>query len=340
MSGTSLDGVDIIYVSFDAENNFEIIHSDTIPYSDDWKHKLQNAFNQSETEINKLDFEYGKFLGEFINNFIAKNDITNIDFIASHGHTVFHKPEEGYTLQIGDGKLISEITNQKVVCDFRTQDVALGGQGAPLVPIGDQLLFSEYEYCLNLGGFVNISFDDDSIRKAFDICPVNIVTNHYTNLIGMEYDDGGKIASEGTINSKLLSELNELPFYKDTNPKSLGYEFVVSTIFPMIDKYNLELTDILRTFVEHVSFQISEKLTSKGKMIVTGGGAFNSFLISRLREMSTVEIVIPDSTIINFKEALIFAFLGLLRLDNKVNCLQSVTGAKKDHSSGVIYIPN
>lgn len=340
MSGTSLDGVDIIYVSFDNEYNFEIIHADTIPYPGTWKQDLQNAFNQSESEVNKLDLEYGKYLGNLVNTFISKNDIKNIDFIASHGHTIFHKPEEGYTLQIGDGKLISEITNQNVVCDFRTQDVQLGGQGAPLVPIGDKLLFAEYDYCLNLGGFVNISFDDNGVRKAFDICPVNIVMNHYTNQIGLEYDDAGKIASGGNINNKLLSELNGLPFYKDTNPKSLGYEFVVSTIFPMIDKYNLKLKDILRTFVEHVVFQVSEKIEGKGKMIVTGGGAFNSFLINRLKEMSTVEIVIPDSTIINFKEALIFAFLGLRRIENKVNCLQSVTGAKKDHSSGVIYIPN
>ena len=340
MSGTSLDGVDIVYVSFKNDTEFEIIHADTIPYADALKYNLQNAFNQTESEIKKLDIEYGEYLGNLVNTFINKNNIETIDFVASHGHTIFHKPEEGFTLQIGDGKTIAKITNQKVVCDFRSQDVALGGQGAPLVPIGDQLLFSEYDYCLNLGGFVNISFDDNGIRKAFDICPINIVMNHYTRMIGLEYDDAGKIAATGTINTKLLNELNQLPFYKDTNPKSLGYEFVVSTIFPMIDNYDLELKDILRTFVEHVVIQISEKITTKGKLIITGGGAFNTFLINRLAAISDSEIIIPSNLIIDFKEALIFAFLGLLRVENQVNCLQSVTGAKKDHSSGVIYCPN
>lgn len=340
MSGTSLDGVDIVSVSFNDNYKFEIIHSDTIPYTDGWKQKLKNAFNQSEVEIEKLDIEYGEFLGELINTFLKDNSIEKIDFIASHGHTIFHKPEEGYTLQIGDGEKIAAITNQKVVCDFRSQDVELGGQGAPLVPIGDQLLFAEYDYCLNLGGFANISFDESGIRKAFDICPVNIVMNHYANQLGFEYDDEGKLASEGEINNELLDELNQLPFYKGSIPKSLGYEFVVSDIFPLIDKYKLSIKDVLRTFVAHTIFQISKKIASNGKLLITGGGAFNSFMIAELEKNTSVELVIPSSTIINYKEALIFAFLGLLRIENKVNCLQSVTGAKKDHSSGVIYIPN
>ncbi|MDC9721433.1 MAG: anhydro-N-acetylmuramic acid kinase [Urechidicola sp.] len=340
MSGTSLDGVDIVYTSFNVDYKFEIIHADTIPYTDGWKQKLKNAFNQSSDEIEKLDIEYGVFLGELINTFITDKSIEKIDFITSHGHTIFHKPEEGYTLQIGDGEKIAAITNQKVVCDFRTQDVELGGQGAPLVPIGDQLLFAEYDYCLNLGGFANISFDDNGIRKAFDICPVNIVMNHYANQLGLEYDDGGKLASEGEINNDLFTELNQLPFYKGSIPKSLGYEFVVSDIFPLIDKYNLSVKDVLRTFVAHTVLQISKKITSNGKLLITGGGAFNSFMIGELDRITSVEVVIPSTTIINFKEALIFAFLGLLRIENKVNCLQSVTGAKKDHSSGVIYIPN
>ncbi|MFK5879131.1 MAG: anhydro-N-acetylmuramic acid kinase [Flavobacteriaceae bacterium] len=340
MSGTSLDGVDIVYISFNANYKFEIIHADTIPYTDSWKQKLQNAFNQSEHEIEKLDIQYGEYLGNLVNTFIRKNGIEEIDFIASHGHTIFHKPEEGYTLQIGSGETIAAITNQKVVCDFRTQDVKLGGQGAPLVPIGDQLLFSEYDYCLNLGGFANISFEKENKRIAFDICPENIVMNHYANQLGLEYDNGGKLASEGAINNELLKELNQLPFYKDSVPKSLGYEFVVSEIFPLIDKYNLPVKDILRTFIAHTVLQISKKITSNGKLLITGGGVFNSFMISELEKTTSAQVVVPSTIIINFKEALIFAFLGLLRVENQVNCLQSVTGAKKDHSSGVIYSPN
>lgn len=340
MSGTSLDGVDIVYVSFENETNFDIIYANTVTYTNCWKQKLQNAFNQSKSEIKKLDIEYGKFLGELINNFISENSIDKIDFIASHGHTIFHKPEEGYTLQIGDGKIIAAKTNQKVVCDFRTQDVKFGGQGAPLVPIGDKLLFAEYDYCLNLGGFANISFEKDNKRIAFDICPVNIVMNHYAIKMGMEYDDDGKLASQGAINNELLNELNQLAFYKHNTPKSLGYEFVVSEIFPLIDKYNLSIQDVLRTFVAHSVFQISKKITSNRKLLITGGGVFNSFMICELEKITSAHVVIPSNTIINFKEALIFAFLGLLRIKNQVNCLQSVTGAKKDHSSGAIYIPN
>ena len=279
MSGTSLDGVDIVFVSFEKKNeySFEIIHSETISYSEDWKGKLKNAFLQSKDEIRILDIEYGKYLGNLVNEFIEKNKIRELDFIASHGHTIFHDPENGYTLQIGDGKIISENTGHKVVCDFRTQDVVLGGQGAPLVPIGDKFLFSEYEYCLNLGGFANISFEESNKRIAFDICPVNIVMNFYANKRGLEYDDGGKLASSGKVNKDLLLELNEIEFYKSLQPKSLGYEFVVSDVFPLIEKFNLDVEDVLRTYVQHIVIQISNKINSRGKLLITGGGAFNFF---------------------------------------------------------------
>ena len=339
MSGTSLDGVDIVYVRFDKEDeySFDIIYSKTISYSNSWKQELKNAFSQSKEELNLLDIEYGKFLGNLVNDFIVKYEIKELDFIASHGHTIFHKPNEGYTLQIGDGNTISQITGHKVVCDFRTQDVELGGQGAPLVPIGDELLFSEYGYCLNLGGFANISFEHNNERIAFDICPVNIVMNFYANKKGLEYDDKGILASKGKIDTLLLLELNEIDFYKSLQPKSLGYEFVVSDVFPMIEKYNIEVEDVLRTFVQHIVVQISNKINSPGKLLITGGGAFNAFLINELKKMISNEIVVPNETITNYKEALIFSFLGMLRIDNQTNCLKSVTGAKKDHSSGKIF---
>ncbi|PHR70840.1 MAG: anhydro-N-acetylmuramic acid kinase [Lutibacter sp.] len=341
MSGTSLDGVDLVYVSFEKRENysFEIIQTKTYSYTDEWKYKLKAAFNQSEIKIRQLNVEYGNYLGRLINSFISDYQIGEIDFVASHGHTIFHKPDEGITLQIGNGSEISNMTNQKVVCDFRTQDVKFGGQGAPLVPIGDKLLFADYKYCLNLGGFANISFENNEERIAFDICPVNIVMNHYVQKIGLEYDDKGKLASQGDINFQLLKELNNLKFYDDDKPKSLGYEFVVDVIFPLIDNYNLSEKDILRTFVEHIVIQISSKIKFKGELLITGGGTFNTFLIDELRKKTSNQIVIPKKEIIDFKEALIFAFLGLLRIDNQINCLKSVTGAKKDHSSGQIYVP-
>jgi anhydro-N-acetylmuramic acid kinase len=342
MSGTSLDGLDIVYVEFsknEGKFNFKLKAAETIPYSKAWKQNLRNAFDASEEELCKLDISYGNYLGAFVNSFIKKNEISEVDFIASHGHTIFHKPNEGYTLQIGNGKTICDVTGLKVICDFRSQDVKLGGQGAPLVPIGDELLFSIYEYCLNLGGFANISFKNDGKRMAFDICPVNIVLNYYAKKIGFEFDENGILAASGTINESLLNELNELSFYKLPLPKSLGFEFVKETIFPLIQKHKLSGKDILRTFVAHVVFQISNCLNHKigAKVLVTGGGAFNTFLMNELKKQAKNEIFIPKNDLVNFKEALIFGLLGVLKSENQINCLSSVTGAKKDHSSGKIF---
>jgi anhydro-N-acetylmuramic acid kinase len=341
MSGTSLDGIDIAYVKITHETTygFEILSAKTIPYSKEWKTILKEGFHLSGEKLVELDASYGIHLGNIISKFIAENNIAKIDFIASHGHTVFHNPEKKYTLQIGNGPYIASVTGIKTICDFRVQDVALGGQGAPLVPIGDELLFSEYDYCLNLGGFSNISFHKNSQRIAYDICPVNIVLNNYVASLEMEYDDKGKLASEGTIEIDLLNELNSLPFYSSEKPKSLGYEFIVETIFPIIDKYSLDIKDILRTFVEHIAIQISKKIESDSskKMLVAGGGAYNTFLIDRLQSHTKTKLIIPDETLINYKEALVFALLGYLKDEGKNNCLKSVTGASKDHCSGVVY---
>jgi len=343
MSGTSLDGLDIIYTKISSKNkqfDFDIIEAETFPYSKVWEDKLRNAFNNSKEKNEELHVEYGSYLGEVVNVFIEKHTISNIDFIASHGHTIFHKPNEGYTLQIGDGQVLSNETGMKVICDFRTQDVELGGQGAPLVPIGDEFLFSNYDYCLNLGGFANISYRNNKERIAFDICPVNIVLNHYVKQLGFDFDESGKIASSGKINQDLLKELNAISFYKKPIPKSLGFEFVKATIFPLINKYNLKVADILRTFIAHIAIQISQCLDNikSSKILITGGGAFSTFLINELKTSTGNEIIIPSIEIVEYKEALIFALLGVLRSENQINCLSSVTGSKKDHSSGKIFI--
>ena len=339
MSGTSLDGLDICYVKFSKDKNysFEIIKADTIQYPEKWNVKLKNAFTSDARVLFETDIEYGTFLGEKVNEFIKKHSIKEVDFVASHGHTIFHKPEEGITLQIGSGEQIAKKTDITTVCDFRTQDVKLGGQGAPLVPIGDELLFHNYDYCLNLGGFANVSYAKDGKRIAFDICPVNIVLNYYTRKIGLPYDDKGSLAASGVINEDLLKALNELDFYKQNSPKSLGLEWVEAFIFPLIDSYNLETKDILRTYVEHVAYQIAKVIQQNPIVLITGGGAFNSFLIERLEFYLQQQLPQALKLLIDFKEALIFAFLGLLRLTDQINVLSSVTGAKKDHSSGVIY---
>lgn len=339
MSGTSLDGVDLAYIKLykNEEWSYDILKASTKAYSEKWACTLREAVNYSEEQLQELNSDYTAYLASIINNFISENSLITIDAICSHGHTILHQPEKGITLQIGNLPEIAKLIKQTVVCDFRIQDVELGGQGAPLVPIGDQLLFSDYDYCLNLGGFSNISIELNSKRIAYDISPVNIVMNRYVKPLGVDYDDRGRLAQKGKINDNLLNGLNSLSFYKQIAPKSLGLEWVKKEIFPMIDSYQLSVNDILRTFVEHIAIQISNQVVFGKKMLVTGGGAYNDFLISRIKELSNVEIIIPSNDLIEYKEALIFAFLGVLKLRGEVNVLASVTGAKKDHSSGSIF---
>lgn len=260
MSGTSLDGVDLAEIIFSEENNkisFEIRKTQTVPYSKEWIFKLKNGINYSEKELKVLNSEYTVLLGNIIQTFISENKIENIDVVSSHGHTILHQPQNDFTLQIGNLPEITQIVNQKVVCDFRVQDVELGGQGAPLVPIGDRLLFSEYDYCLNLGGFSNISFEEKGKRIAYDISPVNTVLNFYANKLGFEYDNKGELSKGGTFHKTLFDRLNSLEFYRKKYPKSLGFEFVRDVIFPITENY--ETQEVLRTFTEHVAFQIRRK---------------------------------------------------------------------------------
>ncbi|MCM5661774.1 anhydro-N-acetylmuramic acid kinase [Galbibacter mesophilus] len=342
MSGTSLDGIDLVYVQFTKSEkwNFLVKHAETIDYNDEWRKVLKGAIYLNEVELAELDKNYTKLLSEIIQGFKSKNKISEVDFVASHGHTVFHKPEKGEAYQIGNLPMLADATEEKVVCDFRVADVKLGGQGAPLVPIGDKLLFGEYDYCLNLGGFANISFEENGVRKAFDICAVNTVLNHYVAKLDLPYDNKGELAATGTLHEGLLSELNDLAYYKKAFPKSLGIEWVESDVFPLIDSYNsLQVVDILRTYVEHASIQIANVVSVPSNVLVTGGGAYNSFLIKRIKALSKAIIVIPNKNIVEFKEAIIFGLLGVLRIREEVNCLSSITGATKDHSSGQVYHP-
>jgi anhydro-N-acetylmuramic acid kinase len=250
-----------------------------------------------------------------------------------------HQPENGFTLQIGNLHEIAKITNEKVVCNFRVQDVLFGGQGAPLVPIGDKILFSEFDYCLNLGGFSNISFEKNNERIAFDISPVNTVLNFYANTFGLEYDNKGKISESGNISAALFEELNTLDFYQKAYPKSLGFEFVKETVLPILESYSISTEDKMRTFTEHIAFQIGKILQQKtGRLLITGGGVYNEFLIERIKNfLPTIQVIIPDEKTIQFKEALIFALLGVLKLRNEINVLASVTGATHNHSSGEVF---
>ncbi|MCG2611408.1 anhydro-N-acetylmuramic acid kinase [Flavobacterium sp. SM15] len=342
MSGTSLDGVDLAHIHFTIEKNkwdFQIFESETVAYSEDWVDRLKNAVDFSKEELLQLNEEYTEVLAAIIRDFIEKHQIKDLDAVCSHGHTILHQPQNGFTLQIGNLPKIAELLNEKVVCDFRVQDVQLGGQGAPLVPIGDRILFSDYDYCLNLGGFSNVSFEENDNRIAFDISPVNTVLNFYADKLGLKYDDKGQISKSGKVSTELLSELNALEFYSKSYPKSLGFEFVKTVVLPMMENYPISVEDKLRTFTEHIAFQIAAALPKKhGTLLVTGGGAYNNFLIEQMQAcLPKMKLVVPDAKTIEFKEALIFALLGVLKLRNEVNVLASVTGASRNHSSGVIY---
>jgi len=342
MSGTSLDGLDIAQCTFEFQEGKWVFHIDraiTYPYTLQWKEKLANAEKLSGLDLMLLHNEYGNLLANFVNLFLEGHK-TNIDFIASHGHTIFHQPQNRLTLQIGSGACIAAQTGIATICNFRTLDVALGGQGAPLVPIGDKLLFGNYGHCLNLGGFANISYDNNrGDRVAFDVCPVNIVINHLVMERGLSFDPEGSIAKQGMVNEALLNRLNNLSFYSQKGPKSLGKEWVLSEMLPVINSYNLTLEDKLRTFYEHVAIQINNSIRGEinCKVLITGGGAHNNFLLELFSTRIKLKILIPAPEVIDFKEALIFAFLGVLRFRNEENCLSSVTGAKKDNVGGIIY---
>ena len=338
MSGTSLDGVDLALVKFQetaGKLGFEFLNSVTVSYSGEWHQSLLNGHMLDVDSLNNLSTDYGSYLAEIIKSFLRDSSIQP-DLIASHGHTILHQPEKGITVQIGNGPEIFNTLGIPVVCDFRVQDVKLGGQGAPLVPIGDRLLFSEYDCCVNLGGFINISYEDNANRMAYDVCPMNIVMNDLSVKLGLPYDDKGSLAKSGKLNQTALVELNALEFYKQPAPKSLGKEWVLENIWPRINKLKPE--DALRTFVEHNAQQLAKNIQGKPKVLLTGGGVYNTFFYERLSQFSKSELIVLDKEIIEFKESLIFALLGYLKWNDRINVLSTVTGAIQNHSSGVVYL--
>jgi anhydro-N-acetylmuramic acid kinase len=344
MSGTSLDGIDVAFCRFEHRGkkwHYHIIKASTFNYPVAWKNRLSEAGSLSALDFSFLHVEYGTYLGKIVKRFITKNKF-NPDFICSHGHTIFHQPEKMLTVQIGSGAAIAAETGFTTICDFRTTDVAFGGQGAPLVPIGDELLFSDFDICLNIGGFANLSYKKKNERIAFDVCPANIILNYLAGKIGLDYDSSGRNARKGKVLKEILTPLNQLEFYKLKPPKSLGREWVENKFIPLLAGYHEHpVHDVLRTVTEHIAIQIADVIskTKAKKVLVTGGGAFNTFLLELIRNKCNAEIVLPDKEIINYKEALIFAFLSILRIRNENNCLKSVTGARKDNCGGSVYVP-
>ncbi len=345
MSGTSMDGLDVAHVSFshekDQSDKFELLHQMTFTYPEEIMQKLMHSGSMSVSEICLLDKDLGKFYADCVNNFTVKFKIKKeeIQLIASHGQTILHQPHLGYTLQIGCGQTLAFHTGISVINDFRSLDVIAGGQGAPLVPVGDFGLFHEHaEAFLNIGGFCNVSWKENGIVRAFDICPGNLPLNALAQHKGLSYDKNGKIAESGTINFFLLDLLNNLPYYTEDGPKSLGTEWLESDFYPLI-KMDKEIENNMATLVEHIAIQISNQLNNKeiASVLITGGGAKNQFLIERIQHYYNGHIILPSDDIIDYKEAIIFAYLGYLRLLNRENTLASVTGAASNLSSGVLH---
>ena len=364
MSGSSLDGLDIVYAHFQESASswtYEIHQSVCYPYNMEWTEKLKHAKDLSAIQYQVLHVEYGHYIGQQINRFIEEHHLAyQVQLIASHGHTSFHLPEQKMTAQLGDGASIAAETGIHVINELRAMDLALGGQGAPIVPIGEKLLLGDYDFFLNLGGIANISAhlpdhqgksDNKGRFIAFDICPANRVMNMLAQEEGKEFDEDGVIASSGKVNQELLNLMDQFPFYSAPYPKSLANDFGTDEVYPLVNQFTDTLENKLRTYVEHICSQVNlaikkikedaPLLPASLKLLATGGGAHNKFLMKRLKDVlsaSHVELIAADQTLIDDKEGLIMAFIGVLRWREEINVLSSVTGASRDSVGGAVWM--
>jgi anhydro-N-acetylmuramic acid kinase len=351
MSGSSLDGLDIVFAELlenRGEWSFDIIAAECYPYSKEWQERLKNAITLSAVDYQLLHSDFGHYTGKEVNRFIEENNLHyKVGLIVSHGHTTFHLPAQKMTAQLGDGAAIAAVTKLPVVSDLRALDVAFGGQGAPIVPIGEKMLWKEYSMFLNLGGIANISFNLAETYIAYDVCPANRVLNMLISKLGKEYDAGGEIAASGVLDEGLLQELNSLDYYQQSYPKSLANSFGTDEIYPLIETKGLTVENALRTYTEHIAFQIARAVESQfsnvrgQKLLVTGGGAFNVFLVQRLQELLQpldIEVSVPDDKLVQYKEALVMAMIGVLRWRQEYNVMASVTGAERDSIGGAVWI--
>ncbi|WP_194775982.1 anhydro-N-acetylmuramic acid kinase [Pararhodonellum marinum] len=346
MSGTSGDGLDMACCEFNFGSHWShrLIKSKTSLFPEKLGEKLNQAHVLNGADLAILDRDFGKWMGEQVHYFCTSESLNPLA-IASHGHTVFHQPQNRTSLQIGNGWDMLIASGIPVINDFRNLDIALGGQGAPLVPVGDRLLFADMDFCLNLGGICNISMEVSGERKAFDICPFNLLLNRVIQKIGLPFDDGGKLARSGKLIPEFLKALDSVPFYTQKGAKSLGREDLEKDFFPLLNNLNDPEEDILFTIVNHYAGQISNVILShlngseSKKLLATGGGAYHRFFMESLAQNLKGKVTIVDASpeLIEFKEAIVFAFLGVLRLRGENNCLASVTGAKRDSCGGTMY---
>jgi anhydro-N-acetylmuramic acid kinase len=343
MSGSSLDGLDLALCSFDRSGtgmSYRIEAATTTPFPDGWTRRLLGAANASAFELAQLHRDLGRLIGERVRAFLQQHG--QADLVASHGHTIFHQPDLGFTTQIGCGAQIAALTGLPSVVDFRTKDIALGGQGAPLVPLGERMLFDGFDAFVNLGGIANVSFHGNGNVTGYDVCTCNQALNALAGELGKPYDADGAIAASGTLHPALLAGLNAMPFLQRSVPRSLGRELFESDMLPLLNAKGLSVADRSRTCTEHIAQHLTQHLDRHAakRVMVTGGGAHNRFLMDRMCSSTAAEIVVPDPLTVDYKEALIFALLGLLRWEGGTNTLRSVTGATRDSVGGAVYLPN
>jgi anhydro-N-acetylmuramic acid kinase len=354
MSGSSLDGLDIVYCILTEENGqwtFDIRHAECKTYSGEWTQRLKTARELDGRSLWKLHTDYGHLLSDMVNEFVSAHDLTGkVDIIASHGHTIFHFPAEKFTTQIGDGAALAVRTGIKVVSDLRSSDIALGGQGTPIVPIGDVLLFGKYPYLLNIGGIANLTAKTKNGIIAYDICTANQILNHYASLKGMEYDKDGALAATGKINEQLLVSLSRLEYYANPNPKSLDNGYGREVLIPLMEGFDISIADKLCTYCEHIAISVADAIRKvqqqegssneeSDRMLITGGGALHKHLAERISLHSPISIFIPDLETVLYKEALVMALIGALRLREEPTVLSAVTGASRDTIGGALYHP-
>lgn len=342
MSGTSLDGLDLAYCTFDIyePKNFSIVRAETYPYTKEWWELLKMAERTSALQLAKLHSDYARMVAEQVQIFIADHELRTPEILAFHGHTLFHRPELGFTFQLGSGSVLAALTGITTVSDFRSANVAIGGQGAPLVPIGDANLFGQYDACLNLGGFSNLSYRNQEKLVAFDVCPVNMALNEWAGKKGLSYDKDGKLAARGNVDESTLKALNNLIYYKQPFPKSLGREWYEECFQPILKIARLGAEDTLATICAHIAHQVASAIKSQNisTLLVTGGGAHNRFLVKTIEVGCSAKIIVPDAEVTDFKEALTFAYLGLLRVQQKPNCLSSYSGGQRDQCTGTLHL--
>lgn len=354
MSGSSLDGLDLAYCRFDLEGgtiSWELLAQECVPFDPKWTMRLKKLYSQDALTFVKTHTYFGHYMGELVGDFVQKHG-AKPDFVASHGHTVFHEPEARMTFQIGDGAALAVACGLPTISNFRQHDVALGGEGAPLAPIADKYLFAGYDFYLNIGGIANLSANVNGDMIAFDVCAANTLLNFVAAQIGLDYDRDGRLASNGQVREFLLDDLNNDYHYRNPYPKSISNKWVQSRMVPVLIRTRMSPEDKARTVCEHISLQISSSVSMiiqrenidsrRFKMLATGGGALNRYLMNNIQEVFEhdgleVELVLPSPEIIKFKEAILMAFMGVLRLTNTPNVLSSVTGAAQNNIGGAFY---